>query len=124
MARMSYRKMRYEHSLSESKMTLKYLPFISSILAHRRILPSSCITSRTGSSTARRIHSSRIMARSDLERIAKKYEVNFTGMILPGAVTHCKPDPRVDQRLAQPLVCIVENPISLEIAARGRDPSR
>src|SRR5258706_14422913 len=50
-------------------------------------------TSRTGCSTARRIHSSWIIARSNLERIAKKYEVNFTGMILPGGAKHCKPTP-------------------------------
>ena len=51
-------------------MTLKYLPSISSIWAQRRIRPSCCITSRIGCSTAWRIHSSRITARSDLERVA------------------------------------------------------
>src|SRR5688500_1872704 len=79
MARTSCRKMRYERFLGRKQHRSQMFAIHFVDLGPAANSPVFCITSRTGCSTARRIHTSRIMARSDLERIARKHEVNLTG---------------------------------------------
>ncbi len=68
-------------SLSSRRITRKYFPPASAILAQRRIRPSACSDSASGLAMTRSIHSSLIAARSGRFRMCVKYCVTFTAEV-------------------------------------------
>ena len=68
-------------SPSGNKTTRKYLPSASWIGAHRRMRPSCCTISRSGSLMTCSIHSSLIVEQYGRCRMVSKYRVNFTSLL-------------------------------------------